>query len=47
MPPPALDQISGLSQRVEQLAVEEFITQLAVERFVVAILDRSAGPDEI
>jgi hypothetical protein len=30
VPPPALDQIPGLRQRVEELAVERRITQLTV-----------------
>jgi hypothetical protein len=42
---PILDQIPSLSPLVEELAVEQFITQLAIERFVVAIFPGTAGLD--
>jgi len=34
--PPVLDQDLGFPERVEELAVEHFVSQLAVERLDVA-----------
>ncbi len=41
MPPPCFDHYLRLPQRVEDLAVEELITELAVEAFAVAVLPRA------
>jgi hypothetical protein len=38
MPPPGLDQYLGFGEAVEDLTVEQFVTQRPVEAFVVAIL---------
>ena len=45
-PPPLLDEYSGLGQCVEDLPVQELISQLAVEALVVAVLPRTARLDE-
>jgi hypothetical protein len=41
-PPPALYQDLGLFQGVENLPVEQLITQLPIEAFVVTVLPRTA-----
>ena len=46
LPAAPFDQDLCLGERVEDLPVEEFITQLAVERFDIAVLPRTAGLDE-
>ena len=38
LPSPSLDQDLGLRQRVEDLAVEQFVAQLPVERFHIPVL---------
>jgi hypothetical protein len=43
--PPPLDQHLRLRQRVEDLAVQEFVPQLAVEARHVAVLPRAARLD--
>src|SRR5664280_477313 len=45
-PPPARDDDLRLLERVEELTVQQFVTQLAVERFDVAVLPGAAGLDE-
>src|SRR5664280_1797560 len=45
-PPPAGDEDLRLLERVEEFAVQEFVTQLAVERLDVAVLPGGAGLDE-
>ncbi len=40
--PPPFNQHLGLQQRVEDLAIEQLITQLAVERLDVAVLPGAA-----
>ena len=45
MPPPALDDDLGLPQRVEDLAVEQFVPQSGVEALDVAVLPRTARRD--
>jgi len=45
VPPPLLDHDLGLGQRVEDLAVEQFVSEFTVERFHVAVLPRAAGFD--
>jgi hypothetical protein len=40
--PPALDQDLGLLQGVENLPVEQLITQLPIEALVVTVLPRTA-----
>ena len=44
--PPLFDQDLCLLERVEGLAVQEFVAQLAVERFDVAVLPGRAWFDE-
>ena len=44
--PPLFDQDLCLLERVEGLAVQEFVAQLAVERFDVVVLSRRARFDE-
>jgi hypothetical protein len=46
MLPPLLDQHFGLLQRVEDLAVEQLITQFAVEQFHAVVRPRAVGLDE-
>ena len=46
VPAPALDDDLGFSQRVEDFAVEEFVTQARVEAFDISVLPRAAGLDE-
>jgi hypothetical protein len=41
-PPPALYQDLGLLQGVENLPVEQLITQLSIEAFDVTVLPRTA-----
>src|SRR5690606_1216964 len=45
MPPPSFDQDLGLGERVEDLSVEQFITQRSVEAFAIAILPWRSGRD--
>jgi hypothetical protein len=45
MAPPALDNDLSLAQRVEDLAVEEFVTQARIEALDVAVLPRTARRD--
>ena len=45
MPPPAFDDDPGFLQRVEDLAVEQFIAKLRVEALAIAVLPRAAGLD--
>lgn len=42
VPAPGLDQRLGLSQGIEDLAVQKLVTQRAVERLAVAVLPRAA-----
>jgi hypothetical protein len=44
--PPPFDHHLGLSEGVEYLAVEQFISQFSVEAFVVAVLPGATGIDE-
>ena len=46
MTPPALDDDLRLTQRGEDLAVEEFVTQARIEALDVAVLPRTARGDE-
>ena len=46
VPPPLLDDNSRLFGAVEDLPVEQLVTQLAVEALVVAVLPGTAGLDE-
>ena len=45
MPPPGLDQHFSFSEAVEDLTVEQLVTQRPVEAFVVTILPRRSGCD--
>jgi hypothetical protein len=45
MPTPLFDQYLCLLDRVEDLSIQQLISQLAVERFNVAILPGAAGLD--
>src|SRR3954463_2938575 len=45
VPPPALDDDLGLGQRVEDLTVEQLVTELAVEALAVAVLPGATGLD--
>ena len=45
MDAPSLDENLGLGERVEDLAIEEFISEFPIEAFIVAILPRAAGLD--
>ena len=45
MTPPALDDDLRLTQRVEDLTVEEFVTQARIEALNVAVLPRTARRD--
>lgn len=46
VPPPLFDDDLGFSQRVEDLTVEQLVSELAVEAFIVAVLPRAAWFDE-
>jgi len=43
VPSPGADHDLGFIERVEDLSVEQFVTQFAVERFDIAVLPRTAG----
>jgi len=43
--PPALDDDLCLVQRVEDLAIQQLISQLRVEALAIAVLPRTAGHD--
>ena len=45
MSPPSLDQDPGLGERVEDLAIEQFIAQRPVEALAVSILPWRSGGD--
>src|SRR5271163_2242405 len=45
VPTPALDDDLGLAQRVEDLAVEEFVAQARIEALDEAVLPRAARGD--
>ncbi len=42
---PSLDQHLGLPEGIEDLSVEQFVSQLAIEALVVAVLPWTAGLD--
>ena len=42
---PTLDYDLGFPQRVEDLAIEQFVTQAGIEALDVAVLPRTAGFD--
>ena len=42
---PSFDNDLRLSQRVEQLAVEQIVAELAIKRFTVAVLPRTDRRD--
>jgi hypothetical protein len=42
---PSLDDDLGFSECVEQLTVEQFVSEFAVERLAVAVLSGAAGRD--
>ena len=44
-PPPLLDEYRCLGQCVEDLSVQELVSQFAVEALVVAVLPRTARRD--
>ena len=44
-PPPLLDEDDSLGQCVEDLSVQELVSQFAVEALVVAVLPRTARRD--
>jgi hypothetical protein len=46
MAPPILDQYLGFFQRIEDLPIEQLITQLAIEALDIAILPGAALLDE-
>ena len=46
LPPPSLDQDLCFGERVEDLAVQQFIAQLPVERFHIAVLPGTSRFDE-
>jgi len=46
LPPPSCDQDLGFRQRIEDLAVEQFITQFPVKRFHKGVLPRIFRFDE-
>ena len=43
--PPSFDDDLGFLQRVEDFAIEQFVTKLRVEAFAIAIFPRTAGHD--
>ena len=43
--PPSFDDGLGFLQRVEDLAIEQFVTKLRVEALAIAILPGTAGHD--
>ena len=45
-PPPLLDEYRCLGQCVEDLSVQELVSQFAVEALVVAVLPRAARLDK-
>src|SRR3974390_3205546 len=45
VPPPALDDDLSFSQRVEDLAIEQFISKTSIEAFDVTVLPRAARLD--
>src|SRR3546814_14552268 len=45
MSPPGFDQDAGLGERVEYLAIEQFIAQRPVEALAVSILPWRSGGD--
>src|SRR3546814_13582270 len=45
MSPPGFDQDAGLGERVEDLAIEQFIAQRPVEALAVSILPWRSGGD--
>lgn len=47
MPPPILNDDLCFLQRVEDLAIQKFISQLRVEALTIAILPRAAGHDVV
>ncbi len=46
MPSPLLDQDRGFFQRIEDLRVQQLVSELAIERLAVAVLPRAARLDE-
>ena len=46
MPTPSLDQHLSFLERVEDLAVEQLVSELAIEGLIEAVLPRAAGLDK-
>ena len=46
VPPPVLDEHLSFLEGVEDLGIEQFVSELAIERFDVAILPGAAGFDK-